>query len=228
MGKSLVPKQTSLRKCDPLSRIIETGLLALAVPAIFLLGVETRSLRAAQVVVSFSTAPPNAFLDPAYYHSAGLTLGDSHYVTSTLQGSPALVVSQNAMTTLPITGDFSTGVTALSVEIAPFFQGAAVYHLVAFDVDSLPILDHSIRIVQDENDPLSGPFGYVKLGLGPLKRLATSFQLTSSFERGYGQLTAIDYGIRTISFTPVPEPMSASIALAAVAMLILHPRNSLK
>jgi hypothetical protein len=182
-------------------------------------------LLAAPTIINFSTAPQNSFLDPGYYTPSGLTLGQSHFVTSLLQGSPALVANRTEVETLPITGTFSLGALDLGLEIAPFFQGAASYRLVAFDSDSLSVGDRTIRIVQDERDPLSSIFGYVPLTLGPFNRPATSFRLTSVFESGFGQLPVIDYGVRTISFTPVPELESGLIALFALVALFLRPNQ---
>lgn len=104
----------------------------------------TSSTLAAQVIVNFGTAPQNAFLPPMYYQPVGLIFGDDYFVTAALQSSSALVVNRTDLSTLPISAEFSTGVTSISIEIAPFFQGAASYQLAAFDLDALPIAEHRL------------------------------------------------------------------------------------
>jgi len=157
-----------------------------------------------EVKIDFSTFGTGVF-DPLNYRPSGIVfppqhcgpIGCSDWFVGFVQGDEALVGSAQIG---PITARFTKAISALSLRVAPAFQGTAEYTLKAFGARGRVVGKQVVTVTQDSGDPQTGPLGYFTIDLGRLRSPARSFTLASRFIRSSFSFTDIEFGVSDITY----------------------------
>jgi hypothetical protein len=107
--------------------------------------------------------------------------------------------------------------------VAPALQGTANYTLSVFGPTSNLISSTTIQVTEDTGDPnntFPSVFGYFTISLGTLPQPAFSFSLTNEFVRSSFSNTSIQFGVSSMTLTPVPEPSSLLLLLSGATVLL--------
>jgi len=157
-----------------------------------------------EVKIDFSTVGTGVF-DPLYYRPSGIVFPSQHcgptscsdWFVGFVQGDEALVGSTQIG---PIQARFTKSISALSLRVAPAFQGTVEYTLKAFSARGRLVGKQVVTVTQDSGDPETGPLGYFTIDLGRLGSPARSFTLASRVIRSSFGYTDIEYGVSDITF----------------------------
>jgi hypothetical protein len=180
------------------------------------------------VTVDFATAPSGAF-QSTFFQSEGVVFSESDGFVGFIQGQNALL---NAVSpgypqiALPIVGDFSPGITSLSISVAPAVQGVMDFTLTAIDASAANVKSLTVEVNQWTSDPGFQGFGYQILDLGTLPQTAVSFSLSVALVRGPEPL--VQFAIGSLTFAQIPEPSSIGLLSAGIIGLIACRRSRLR
>jgi hypothetical protein len=184
----------------------------------------TEATHAVPVTIDM-TAHGQGVFDQEFFKSQGIIFTEGDFV-GFIQGDEALGLVEGASHpgTLRISGLFAPGaVTSISAQIAPGFQGTAVYRLAALDVLSNIIASRSVLVTQDEGDPENSGFGYFTIALSELPGPVGFFVDNTFVRSSFPVNRTTDGGVSSITFnTTVPEPTAITlvgIGLAALGFL---------
>ena len=190
---------------NPIRRLSLGAALLAAVWALLVPTLGAASVGDREVTIDFSTYGSDRVFDPEYYGADGIrfpseTCGSAGCAASYIgfiQGDAAL--SQTPLLG-PIQATFTRPVSDLSLRVAPSIQGTATYVLKAFAASGEVVGETSVTVTQDFGDPANTGFGYFTLSLRDLPRPAKSFTVDSVFVRSSFGLTAISYGVSSITY----------------------------
>jgi hypothetical protein len=166
--------------------------LALIACVVFTCGFAASAVAASptSATIDFSQAGIGPF-DQSFFSEADFTQGS---FVGYVQGDEALIG--------PIAGTAASKFTSVSADISPAFQGTADYTIEALSPADRVIGSSTVRVTQDTEDPETGPWGYVTLGLNSLPKKASSFRIRNSFVRSsFPNITVIDFGVASITLS---------------------------
>ncbi|MGH3137136.1 MAG: FIMAH domain-containing protein [Gaiellaceae bacterium] len=195
------------------TRLLRIAVLGLMVSAVFALATPASGTSANAVTVDFSSLPSGTF-DPDTFRSSGIYFSGEWQI-SMVQGFNALSASNPPSS--PVEGFFaSPGVSGVSVSLAPSLQGTATYRLRAFSSTGEIVGQSERTITVDLGDPDNMGWGYWDVSLPTVSGPAVRFVLESLFVRSSYSNNFVPYGVRSITFTPVPSAQEQVADLIAL------------
>ena len=145
--------------------------------------------------IDFSLAGIGPF-DQNFFSADGVIFTEGTFV-GFVQSDEALVFVNER-----VAGTFTHAVSDISVQLAPSFQGTAIYTLTALDASSSQIGNQSVQVTEDTGDPEDQGLGYFSVSLTGLPG-AFGFSVESTFVRSSFSNTTTAPAMSSMSFTVI-------------------------
>ena len=193
------------------NRSLLYAIITLAVAAVALLPAAAQSgVGLSTVTIDFSSfnSDPSTIepIDGDYFAADGIRFSTPCSPSGCSILEVGMVQDDAALRQRPFLGgfeaSFSRPISSVAVRFAPGLQGTATYVLRAHSASGDILASTSTTVTQDFGDPENTGFGHINLGLNDLPAPAKRLTLDSIFVRSSATwITAIDFGIHTITYT---------------------------